>query len=206
MQHTTEDIELRQHIRDLGLRLKAYKWVVERPCATYLHAEKLYQVLHKIGELLWYGGQDYPTDHEFQELIDDYARLHSSAMAALRVAVVSDEVQQSSLHHLTTSRDTANKERVSFHVDVQQVEDPALRLVAVGMLTGPDRESALIAPQMRMCEAPTWVYEALSAPRACNSLSASVPTPSLGAGLDLFLALSEDYSLPQAAAAVQAVF
>ena len=206
MQHATEDIEMRQHIRDLGLRLKAYTWVVEKPCATYLHAEKLYQVLLKIGELLWYGGQDYPTDPEFQELIDEYARLHSTAVAALRVAVVSDEVQQSSLHHLTSSRDTANNDRVSFHIDVQQVEDPALRLLAVGMLRGPDKESALIAPQMRMCDAPAWVYEALAAPRACSSLSVSVPTPATGAGLDLFLALSEDYSLAQAAAAVQAVF
>jgi hypothetical protein len=206
MRYFPEATDLERHIRDLGLRLKAYRWVVERPCSTYLHAEKLYQVMLKIGELLWYGGQDYPADTEFQELIDAYARLHTQAMSALRVAVLSHDVQSSALGHLTTHTDTSNTSRVSFHVDVQQIKDPALRLAVLGMLRGPEAESSLIASQMRMCEAPEWVYEALCAPHACDSLSNCVATPTASAGLDLFLALSEDYPLAQAAAAVQAVF
>jgi hypothetical protein len=89
---------------------------------------------------------------------------------------------------------------------VQQIKDPALRLAVVGMLRGSDAESSLVASQMRMCDAPEWVYEALCAPHACDSLSDCVKTPTDNAGLDLFLALSEDYPLVQAAAVVQAVF
>jgi hypothetical protein len=206
MRYSKETTDLERHIRDLGLRLKAYAWVVERPCSTYLHAEKLYQVVLKIGELLWYGGQDYPTDPEFQELIDAYARLHTQAISALRVAALSDDVQGSALQHLTTHANTERAARVSFHVDVQQIKDPALRLAVVGMLRGSDAESSLVASQMRMCDAPEWVYEALCAPHACDSLSDCVKTPTDNAGLDLFLALSEDYPLVQAAAVVQAVF